>query len=250
MILNRLGNKKKIASKIHQHFPEHDLYLELFFGAGGMFFNKPDAKYNIVNDLDYDVYNLFNCIRHRRQELIDAWKFTPVHSVLFKDWRKKSEQDPIFKAVRFLVLSNFSYMGKGETLRLGYGGNKPDISIAIDQIVERFVNTKFTNFDFRVILKKIALRGDREKARAFIYCDPPYLGTDNNYSDGFKIQDSADLFSMLQDSGIKWAMSEFDHPFIIETANKQNLNIIEIGERKNLGNRRTEYLITNYQKAA
>jgi DNA adenine methylase len=101
MILNRMGNKKKIASKIHTHFPDHDLYLELFFGAGGMFFNKPDAKYNIVNDLDHDVYNLFNMIRHRRQDLIDAWKLTPINTVLFQDWRKKSEQDPIFKAVRF-----------------------------------------------------------------------------------------------------------------------------------------------------
>jgi DNA adenine methylase len=141
-------------------------------------------------------------------------------------------------------------MGKGETLRLGFGGNKPDISVAIEQIIERFGNTKFTNFDFRDILKKIALRGERDKQRAFIYCDPPYLGTGNNYSDGFTQKDSADLFAMLQDSGIKWAMSEFDHPFIMETADKLKLNIIEIGERKNLGNRRTEFLITNYQKAA
>lgn len=250
MILNRLGNKKKIAEKIYQHFPDHDLYIDLFFGAGGMFFNKPDAKYNIVNDLDHDVYNLFQVIRTRKQELIQAWKLTPVHSVLFKDWKKKSDEDPVFKAVRFLVLSNFSYLGKGETLRLGYGGNKPDISVAIDQIIERFGNTKFTNYDFRDILKKIALRSERDKQRAFIYCDPPYLGTDNNYSAGFKTKDSLDLFDMLQDSGIRWAMSEFDHPFIIETAQKRDLHIIEIGERKNIGNRRTEFLITNYELAS
>ena len=41
MILRRLGNKKLIAEKIICHFPPHEIYIEPFFGAGGMFFNKP-----------------------------------------------------------------------------------------------------------------------------------------------------------------------------------------------------------------
>ena len=44
MILRRLGNKKKIAKEIQKYFPEHKIYIEPFFGAGGMFFNKPKAK--------------------------------------------------------------------------------------------------------------------------------------------------------------------------------------------------------------
>lgn len=62
MILRRLGNKKKIAQEIQKHFPPHKIYIEPFFGAGGMFFNKPKAKYNIVNDLDSDVFNLFQVV--------------------------------------------------------------------------------------------------------------------------------------------------------------------------------------------
>ncbi len=246
MILNRLGNKKRIAQKIYSHFPEHDLFIDLFFGAGGMFFTKPTAKYNIVNDLDDDVYNLYQVIRERPQELIQAWNATPIHSLQFLAWRKKRETDPIYKAVRFLVLSNFSYMGKGETLRLGFGGNKPDITEPVRLIQQSFSNTKFTNYDFRTILNKISLRKQSEKDRAFIYADPPYLGTDNNYISGFTQQDSHDLFDMLTGSGIRWAMSEFDHPFIMQTARDRGLNIIEIGERHNLKNRRTEFLITNF----
>ena len=48
MILRRLGNKQAIAFEIQKYFPEHKIYVEPFFGAGGMFFNKPKAKYNIV----------------------------------------------------------------------------------------------------------------------------------------------------------------------------------------------------------
>jgi DNA adenine methylase len=40
MILNRLGNKRRLASKIITYIPNHTLYIELFFGAGGLFFNK------------------------------------------------------------------------------------------------------------------------------------------------------------------------------------------------------------------
>jgi len=51
MILNRIGNKSKIADKIIARFPPHDLFIDMFFGAGGLFFKKPLAKYNVCNDL-------------------------------------------------------------------------------------------------------------------------------------------------------------------------------------------------------
>ena len=34
------------------------IYIEPFFGAGGMFFNKRKAKYNVLNDLDSEIFNL------------------------------------------------------------------------------------------------------------------------------------------------------------------------------------------------
>lgn len=42
-------------------------------------------------------------------------------------------------------------------------------------------------------------------------------------------------------------MSKFDNQFILEQAKQRGLNVIIIGERKNLKNRRTEILITNYE---
>ena len=44
------------------HFPPHKTWIEPFFGSGSAFFNKPKAQYNIVNDLDSDVFNLFQVI--------------------------------------------------------------------------------------------------------------------------------------------------------------------------------------------
>jgi DNA adenine methylase len=44
-----------------------------------------------------------------------------------------------------------------------------------------------------------------------------------------------------------FAMSEFDNDFILNQAKERGLNVITIGERNNIKNRRTEILITNYE---
>ena len=75
MILRRLGNKKKIAKEIQKYFPPHKIYIEPFFGAGGMFFNKPKAKYNIVNDLDSDVFNLFQVVMNQLYVVMNLYYY-------------------------------------------------------------------------------------------------------------------------------------------------------------------------------
>ena len=102
MILRRLGNKKKLTHKIIPHFPSHTVFLEPFFGAGGMFFYKPKVKYNIVNDLDSDVFNLFQVVINQKDELERMLEIMPIHSDLMKYWNKNNETDPIKKAIRFL----------------------------------------------------------------------------------------------------------------------------------------------------
>ncbi len=242
MILRRLGNKKKIAKKIQAYFPPHKIYIEPFFGAGGMFFNKPKSQYNIVNDLDSDVFNLFQVVMNQKEELEKAFYMMPIHSDILEYWKKNQETEPIKKALRFLFLSNLTLMGKGDTLRVRGDNVKKDFYKYIDKTFKILDNINFSNFCFSSFLKSIEFRGGE-----FIYCDPPYLNTTDNYSNSFTESDSLELFETLQDTGCKWAMSEFNHPFILDQAKQRGLNIIEIGERQNLKNRRTEILVTNYQ---
>jgi DNA adenine methylase len=243
MILRRLGNKQKLAKEIQQYFPPHKIYIEPFFGAGGMFFNKPKAKYNIVNDLDSDVFNLFQVVMNQKEELEKAFYIMPIHSDLLEYWKQNEETDPIKKALRFLFLSNFTLFGTGESLRLRGGDNaKSELLKLIDPTFNFLKNTQFANYDFRKFFKSIEYKNDE-----FIYNDGPYLDTIDNYSNSFTEQDSFDLFEANQNTGSKWAMSEFNHPFILEQAKERNLNVITIGERQNLKNRRIEILVTNYE---
>ena len=247
MILRRLGNKKLMADKIVCHFPPHEIYIEPFFGAGGMFFNKPKAKYNILNDMDDDVYNLFNVVLDQKEELAKAFYIMPIHESLVNFWKKNKEIDPIKKALRFLMLSNFGYMGK-PGIKYGTENPKNPIYKNLDNCYKKIHDVQFMNCDFREMFNKISFRAMRpEKEKTFIYCDPPYLETSNNYKNGFKKNDFIDLLDVLIDSNLKFCVSEFDNPFILEQAKQRNLNIIIIGERRNMKNKRTEILITNYK---
>lgn len=244
MILRRLGNKKKIAKEIQKYFPDHKIYIEPFFGAGGMFFNKPKAKYNIVNDLDSDVFNLFMVVMNQKDELKEAFSLMPIHSDLLEYWKKNKEIEPIKKALRFLFLSNISFMGTGNSIKFGTENPKNTMYKYLDSTFDIIKDVQFTNFDYKKLFKSIQIRVLND---VLIYCDPPYISTGDNYSNSFTEKDSFELFETLKQTDCKWAMSEFNHPFILEQAKERNLNVIEIGERQNLKNRRTEILITNYK---
>lgn len=168
----------------------------------------------------------------------------PITESLLKHWNKNKETEPIKKALRFLFLSNFGLMGKPSTLRFQPSNQK---AVIIKKALRDIGNCMFMCVDFRAALSKL---GDSVKQDTFIYCDPPYLGTMNNYQSGFSEQDAKDLFNVLNDSGFRFAISEFDHPLILELAAQYKLTVIEIGERRNLGNRRTELLIINYASPA
>ncbi len=246
-MLRRLGNKAKVASEIIKYFPSHSVYIEPFFGAGGMFFNKPKARYNFLNDLDSDVYNLWNQLLTNKERLKELVYMTPICTDIFNDFRlNKYEDNPEMKALRFLYLSNYTYLGKMDCLKFGIENSKKITYNNIDDSFEYLQDCQIMNCDFRAIFDKISYRHISDKENTFIYCDPPYLSTDDNYSNSFTKKDTTGLFDLLIDTGMKFAVSEFQNEFIINLAKERGLFVHEIGERQSLKNRSTEILITNY----
>ena len=55
-------------------------------------FNKPKVTYNIINDLDSDVFNLFQVIMNQKEELEKAFYLMPIHSDLLDYWKKNNEK--------------------------------------------------------------------------------------------------------------------------------------------------------------
>lgn len=248
MVLTRLGNKRKLATFLQANFPPHKMRIELFFGAGGSYFYLPKPQYAIVNDLDDDVTNLYLVIQNQPEKLKNLMRITPISMSLINYWKSNQEIDPVKKAVRFLFLSNFTYMGKGDTLRIGLDNAKISLLENIDKTLVELQNVKIMNVDFREVLSKISFtKGLNDKDKCFVYIDPIYFETEHYYKvPNWSFSDSLDCLDIMVNCGIKCAMSEFDHPRIIDAAKERGLNIILLKERANIKNRRLEILITNY----
>ena len=254
MILRRLGNKSKLAESIYKTFPKHDVYLEPFFGTGAMYFRKPKAMHNIVNDIDDDVFNLWNVYTHNFNELLEAIQNMPKSESLFKFWVKNKESNEVLKALRFLMLSNYATFGSG-TIRVSADNTSKVLLDNYKTYRDFLKDTVICNSDFRIFYKSIqfSMFYVQNNFKVLSYNDPPYLGTGDNYSHSFKEQDSIDLFDILQSKSKEYpdrffyAVSEFNHPFILEQAKQRGLNIINLGERQTMKNRNTEILVTNYE---
>ena len=217
-----------------------------------MYFNKPLAANNFLNDNDENVYNLFEVVKTKKDELVNCFIDLPLHESIFNQWKISEEIDPIWKAVRFIMLSNASYMGKSDTFHHRTNNNpKKSFESKIQATFEMIKNARFMCCDFREVLGKIAFESGKDKLRdmeqTFIYADPPYLGQTHNYKTGFKKNDTIDLFELLSGCGMKFAISEFKNKLIVDLADQLGLQVIPLNGRQSLKNRRTEILITNYR---
>lgn len=237
-----------MKTDLAKYFPKHRMRIELFFGAGGSFFYLPKPKYAIVNDLDDDVTNLYLLIQNDLERLRKEIEMVPISESLIRYWKRKQETDPIKKAIRFLFLSNFTYMGKGDTIRAGLDNSKDSILKNLTETFDRLHNVKIFSRDFREVLPAISFtKGLNDKEHCFVYLDPIYLDTEHYYKvPKWSKKDTTDCLDIMVNCGIKSAMSEFNNPFVIHEATKRGLNIIYLKERANIKNRRTEILITNY----
>lgn len=249
MILTRLGNKQNLIKKIYNHFPAHKMRIEFFFGAGGSFFSVPKPKYSILNDFDDDVANLYLVIKDHKDEFVKEFAKCPISESLLDFWKQNKEQEPVLKAVRFLFLSNYTYLAKGDTLRIGLSNTKKVALNAVDIVFKAIENSLILNKDFRDVIASINFSRDILTLNdCFGYLDPPYLNTENTYQcPKWQESDTIDCFEIMKNSGIRCAMSEFDNPQVLDLVKKYGFHYEVIGRRRNIKKESVEILIMNYQ---
>jgi len=119
-MLNRRGSKAKIAHQLIPYFHKHDVYIDLFFGAGGIYFYKPRAKYNICNDLDGEVFNFWSVYSNpdTKAKLLAQIEMLPTCQDIFNYFKTAQYTDPIQKALAFFMLSNYGLYSAPSTMRI------------------------------------------------------------------------------------------------------------------------------------
>ena len=119
-IFSYYGGKAVLAPQLIEWMPKHEHFMEAFAGGLSVFFKKPKAKWNAVNDLDKDIANLYYVCS--RIDLFEQFK----------------------ESVFYLIQSKEIY----DIIRDAIGNSKgkfsiPDIQRAVDYYF--FITTSFNN---------------------------------------------------------------------------------------------------------
>jgi DNA adenine methylase len=180
-ILNYVGSKWNIANWIIQHMPEHNVYLEPFFGSGAVLFNKLAAKIETVNDIDGNVVNLFKVIREKPNELAKAVGFTPYsRDEYYRSFELLEQELSDVERARVFLIRCWMARGGKTSDRTGWRHNidvstmnaLPDWNVLPETILAAAKRLKEVQIECQDAVTLIE-RYNREDC--LIYADPPYL---------------------------------------------------------------------------
>lgn len=142
----RMGGKSKLRKTIIEMLPEHTCYVELFMGAGWVYFGKKPSKVEVVNDIDSELVNLFKMLKYHAPEVERLLQYEFSGRDIFEEYKYATLEQltEIHRAIRFLYVISQSFASKGDTY--GYAPTaKPSGNIyytdLLYQVRDRLRNT-------------------------------------------------------------------------------------------------------------
>ncbi len=266
-----IGGKKSLRELIITRFPlYYERYIEVFGGGGWVLFHKnPGNDFEVYNDFNGLLVNLYRCVRERPQELMDALSyclnsradFETVKNALARDKVNLPEGQredalgyspatDVQKAAWFYQLIRYSY-ASGLT---SFGSQPHDIRSnfpLIEQAHRRLAKVVIENKDFEKLI------GQYDRPVSFFYADPPYFETESYYKnvgeDGFTEKDHIRLRDALLRIEGKFLLSYNDCEFIRSLYDAPGIQveaftrINNIKQRYDNGAQFPEILIANYE---
>lgn len=246
--ISRMGGKSKLRNKIINMLPSHTTYIELFFGAGWVYFGKDKSKVEVINDIDKELINLFKIIKYHTPEIKRLLGYEFSGRDIFEEYKNSTLEHltDIHRAIRFLYLINNSFAGKGK--HFGYATTKiPNQKIFLtehlNEIKERLNNTYVENLYFEKIIDKY------DRKESLFFCDPPYFET-AGYDYEFTEDDHILLRDKLSNIKGKFILTINDHEKVREWYKYFNIEEVDvnysISKEKSGRGKYKELIITNY----
>lgn len=281
--VSRVGNKTAILHILYALFPlRYGRFIDVFGGSGSVLLGNPEiCPFEVYNDFDRNLANLFRCMKERTMAVIRELGFCHLNSredfiavrrffeneqfddkylseelrltqILFPppeakeltEMRKRITVDyDVRRAVMFLKLMRFSYSSSGKS----YASQPFDIRKLFDlisQLQERMENVVVENQDFETLIKHY------DRPDAFFYLDPPYFSTEDMYEVGFGWDDHVRLRDTLKNIKGKFLLSYNDCHEIRELYNGFSMfdfsRVHSMAQRYEAGKEFKELLIGNY----
>lgn len=249
-LLKYPGGKWRIADWIISHFPPHKVYLEPFFGGGGVFFRKEPSYLETINDISGDIVNLFRVCRERPEDLARALEFTPWSRDEYRNCYE-IEGDEIERARRTLVRHHQSFGTTNSNLntwRNSQTYNSPRCAAQWNQLPEtvlkicnRLKEAQIENTDALTLIERY------NNSDTLIYLDPPYLQSlrkRNMYKYEMTEKQHIELLELIRTSSSNICLSAYDSELYNEYL--KDWYTAEKKTTAQMGKHRTEKLYMNY----
>lgn len=245
----RMGGKSKLRKRIIEKIPEdHLCYVELFFGAGWVYFGKEPSKVEVINDIDKELINLFRMIKYHAPEIERMLEYEFSGRDIFEEYKNATIESltEIHRAVRFLYLVSQSFAGKGN--HYGYGtSTRPSPQIfyknVLAELKDRLRNTYVENLSFEKIIDKY------DRLHTFFFADPPYFET-TGYGNEFGEKEHILLRDKLKNIQGKFLLTINDHPKVREWYEGFNIEEVDVvysvSKEQKARKEYKELIITNY----
>jgi DNA adenine methylase len=169
----RIGGKGRLLSKITPFLPdEMEVYCEPFIGGGAVFLSKDKwANIEVINDIDRDIYDLWNDISTVSQEAVNSmdWYNDTDKSIHFINTPPPT--DPIERFYRNMYISVTTFGGNRKSPSVSKGNRNLYTGTAfrnIDKYHKRLDDVIIRNQDYTEIIEEF------DSPNTFFYLDPPY----------------------------------------------------------------------------
>lgn len=237
--------------------PPHQRYIEMFAGGLSMFFRKKRVKWNVVNDIDNNIVNLYMCVIHKYDELIKNLFWLPKSRKLFLDFREEIKEKGEIKIPDPYIAAKYLYCIRNSFNKLIHtpfsknSDMKRDWEFELKYSREQLGQATVENLDFAELVEKYTPREDD-----FWYLDPPYfVATEkgdyymNNFNSGDHLR-FKEAVDKIHEGGAKFMISYDYREEVRELYSDYNIEIINwkyagcTGEARK--EPRREYVVMNY----
>ena len=247
-----IGGKKALRDEIISRFPtDYKRYIEVFGGGGWILFHKaPGNDFEVYNDRNPNLANLYRCVRDHPDELISELTYA-LNSRTDFDYIRKVMKTPteipdVKRAAYFYQLIRYSYASGLDSYASqphSMWNNFPLITNACARLQKVVIENK----DFEKLIDQY------DRPESFFYCDPPYFETEDYFEDvGFTKADHIRLADRLSSIEGKYLLSYNDCPEIRELYESRGARIESISRLSNIaqryeaGKQYDELIISNY----
>ncbi len=249
-----VGGKKALREEVVQRFPlYYERYIEVFGGGGWVLFHKPPGRdFEVYNDFNSLLANLYRCVRDRHEELIDSLRYVLNSREDFDRVRlalRRQRTTDVQRAAWFYQIIRYSYA----SALTSYGSQPHDMRAnfpLIEQAHRRLKDVVVENKDFEKLIRQY------DRPVSLFYCDPPYHATEGYYQnigeDGFTEKDHIRLRDALLSIEGKFLLSYNDDAFVRELYDAPGIQIEAVTRLNNIKQRYdpncqfAEVFIANY----